>query len=122
VIAVGAHELLRARVGRAPRLRPEDLDEAVDARNQILRSFELALAEPDPDRRRAHLTFVVVGGGPTGVESAGALSELVRLALARDFPELETKDVRVILLEATHALLGPMPEKLREWTARRLWQ
>jgi NADH dehydrogenase len=99
----------------------KDLDEAVDARNQILRSFELALAEPDPDKRRAHLTFVVVGGGPTGVESAGALSELVRLALARDFPELEIKDVRVILLEATHALLGAMPEKLREATARTLW-
>jgi NADH dehydrogenase len=64
----------------------------------------------------------VVGGGPTGVESAGALSELVRLALARDYPELEIKDVRVILLEATHALLGAMPEKLREATAQTLWQ
>jgi len=99
----------------------KDLDEAVNVRNQILRSFELALQEPSAERRRAHLTFVVVGGGPTGVESAGALSELVRLVLAKDFPELEIKDVRVILLEATHALLAALPEKLREETARRLW-
>ena len=100
----------------------KDLDEAVNVRNQILRSFERALHEPNPERRRAHLTFVVVGGGPTGVESAGALSELVRLVLAKDFAELEIKDVRVILLEATHALLAALPEKLREDTARRLWR
>jgi NADH dehydrogenase len=99
----------------------KDLDEAVNVRNQILRSFELALQEPVAEKRRAHLTFVVVGGGPTGVESAGALSELVRLVLAKDFAALEIKDVRVILLEATHALLGPMTEPLREETARRLW-
>ncbi|MEX2205101.1 MAG: NAD(P)/FAD-dependent oxidoreductase [Myxococcota bacterium] len=100
----------------------KDLDEAVNVRNQILRSFERALHEPSPERRRAYLTFVVVGGGPTGVESAGALSELVRLVLAKDFHALEIKDVRVILLEATHALLGPLPEKLREATAQRLWR
>ena len=99
----------------------KDLDEAVNVRNQILRSFELALQEPSAEKRRAHLTFVVVGGGPTGVESAGALSELVRLVLAKDFAALEIKDVRVILLEATHALLGPLVEKLREEAARRLW-
>ena len=99
----------------------KDLDEAVNVRNQILRSFERALHELSPERRRAHLSFVVVGGGPTGVESAGALSELVRLVLAKDFAALEIKDVRVILLEATHALLAALPEKLREDTARRLW-
>jgi NADH dehydrogenase len=98
------------------------LDEAVLLRNQILRSFERAHDETDPDRRRAHLTFVVVGGGPTGVESAGALSELVRLVLERDFPTLHLEDVRVILLEAGRALLAPLPEKLRDATARRLWQ
>jgi len=100
----------------------KDLDEAVNMRNQILRSFERALQERNPERRRAHLTFVVVGGGPTGVESAGALSELVRLVLAKDFAALEIKDVRVILLEATHALLAALPEKLREDTALRLWR
>ncbi len=99
----------------------KDLDEAVNVRNQILRSFERALQEPSPERRRAQLTFVVVGGGPTGVESAGALSELVRLVLAKDFAALEIKDVRVILLEATHALLAALPEKLREEAAHRLW-
>jgi len=100
----------------------KDLDEAVNIRNQILRSFELALQEPNAERRRAHLTFVVVGGGPTGVESAGALSELVRVVLAKDFPTLEIKDVRVVLLEATHSLLSALPEKLREATAQRLWK
>jgi NADH dehydrogenase len=100
----------------------KDLDEAVNVRNQILRSFELAMQEPSAERRRAHLTFVVVGGGPTGVESAGALSELVRVVLAKDYPALEIKDVRVILLEATHALLAALPEKLREATAQRLWK
>ncbi len=98
------------------------LHDAVGVRNQILRSFELAAQESDPERRRAHLTFAVVGGGPTGVESSGALSELIRLVLARDFRGLEIKDVRVILLEATHQLLTGMPEKLREATAEQLWR
>lgn len=100
----------------------KDLDDARSIRNQILRSFELAVQEEQPERRRAHLTFVVVGGGPTGVESAGALSELIRLVLARDFRGLEIKDVRVILLEASHQLLAAMPEKLREATAEELWR
>src|SRR5881396_3818825 len=52
--------------------------------------------EADPERRRAELTFVVVGGGPTGVEMAGALSELIRLVLVKDYPRLNVKDVRVL--------------------------
>jgi NADH dehydrogenase len=100
----------------------KEIEDAVAIRNQVLRMFETAVQEPDPDRRRAMLNFVVVGGGPTGVESAGALSELIRLVLTKDFPNLNVKDVRVILLEATDRLLGAMPERLREVTAEILWR
>jgi NADH dehydrogenase len=65
---------------------------------------------------------VVVGGGPTGVESAGALSELIRLVLTRDFPRLDVKDVRVILLEATDRMLADFPERLREYAGETLWR
>jgi NADH dehydrogenase len=99
----------------------KDIEDAIGLRNQILTTVERAMHEKDTDLRRAMLTFVVVGGGPTGVESAGALSELVRLILAKDFPELNTKEVRIILLEASNYLLVAMPEKLREVTAKTLW-
>jgi NADH:quinone reductase (non-electrogenic) len=100
----------------------KEIEDAVAIRNQVLRMFETAVQERDPDRRRGMLNFVVVGGGPTGVESAGALSELIRLVLTKDFPDLNVKDVRVILLEATDRLLGAMPERLREVTAEILWR
>src|SRR3989441_8038875 len=63
-------------------------------RSHVLHAFERAMLEADPERRRAELTFVVVGGGPTGVEMAGALSELIRLVLVKDYPRLNVKDVR----------------------------
>ena len=100
----------------------KDIEDAVTIRNHVLRMFELAVQEPDPDRRRAMLTIVVVGGGPTGVESAGALSELVRLVLTKDFPTLDVKDVRVVLLEATDRVLADLPERLREYTGETLWR
>src|SRR6266516_6614104 len=96
--------------------------DAVAIRNHVLRCFELAMLEPDAERRRALLTFVVVGGGPTGVEMAGALSELIRLVLVKDYPRLNIKDVRILLLEATDKLLAAMPERLREAAGRTLWR
>ena len=100
----------------------KDLPDALGIRHHVLRSFEQAVLEPDADRRRALLTFVVVGGGPTGVEMAGALSELIRLVLARDYPRLNIKDVRILLLEAADRLLGGFPPRLSEAAARTLWR
>src|SRR6184192_3950252 len=96
--------------------------EAIRIRNHVLHAFERAMLEPDAERRRAWLTFVVVGGGPTGVEMAGALSELIRLVLVKDYPRLNIKDVRILLFEATDRLLGQMPERLREAAAETLWK
>lgn len=100
----------------------KDVGDAVGIRNHVLTCFEQAMLEPDGERRRARLTFVVVGGGPTGVEMAGALSELIRLVLVKDYPRLNIKDVRVLLLEATDRLLGAMPERLREAAGATLWR
>src|SRR6266436_1705563 len=72
----------------------KDVSDAVKVRNHILSTFELAAQEKDAQLRQALLTFVVVGGGPTGVETAGALSELIRLVLRRDYPLLDLTSVR----------------------------
>src|SRR5258708_7505835 len=80
------------------------------------------MLEPEAEGRRPLLTFIVVGGGPTGVEMAGALSELIRLGLVKDYPRLDIKDVRILLLEATDKLLASMPERLREAAGKTLWR
>src|SRR5881296_2995734 len=100
----------------------KDTAEAVAIRNHVLGCFERGMLEPDAERRRALLTFAIVGGGPTGVEMAGALSELIRLVLVKDYPRLNIKDVLVLLVEATDRLLGPMPARLRDAAAETLWR
>lgn len=100
-----------------------DLKELADGetlRNHILTAFERAVNEPDPARKRALMTFVIVGGGPTGVEFAGALIELVHFVLAKDYPDLSVHAARVVLVEATDRLLAAMPERLRGYTLRKL--
>lgn len=100
-----------------------DLKELADAenlRNHILTSFERAVHEPDPARKRALMTFVIVGGGPTGVEFAGALAELVHFVLAKDYPDLGTHAARVVLIEATDRLLASMPTTLQRYTVKKL--
>ncbi len=98
----------------------KDLEDATRIRNHLLGQFEQAVKEPDPQKRRRMLTFVIVGGGPTGVECAGAVSELIRLVLTKDYPRLNISDVRVILLEAIDRVLANMPEELSKATARAL--
>lgn len=88
--------------------------DAVAIRNQVLCLFERAALETDPARRQALLTLVVVGGGPTGVEMAGALSELVHLVLAKDLPSLDLTQVSIVLLEAADRLLPGMPARLAQ--------
>ena len=100
----------------------KDIPDAVAIRNHVLTCFEQAMLEANPEQRRARLTFIVVGGGPTGVEMAGALSELIRLVLVKDYPRLNIKDVRILLLEATDRLLATMPERLREAAGKTLWR
>ena len=96
------------------------LDEGLALRNHVLGRVEAAQWIGDPDRRRAALTFAIVGGGPTGVEMAGALSELIRHVLKKDYPNLELGEVRVMLLEAADSLLGTFDPSLREAARRSL--
>jgi len=96
------------------------LNHAVELRNHILCSFERAATELDPIRRRGLLTFVIVGGGPTGVEFAGALAELSRFVLTKDYPELHATVPRIILVEATGRLLAAFPETLQSYALEKL--
>ena len=94
------------------------IDDATFLRRRILLAFERAENETDIEERRRLMTFVVIGGGPTGVEMAGAIAELARRALAADFRAIDPRDARIVLVEAASRVLTPFPEKLSE-TARR---
>jgi NADH:ubiquinone reductase (H+-translocating) len=96
----------------APGLK--NLEDAVEIRQRVLLAFERAEREPDPVRRHAYLTFVIVGGGPTGVEMAGAVAELRRYALRRDFRHIDPGEATVMLLEGGPRLLPSYPEKLSD--------
>ena len=94
----------------------KDIQAAIKTRNHLLKMFEQASREADAEKRRAMLTFVVVGGGPTGVETAGALAELISHVMVKDFPGLNLAEARVILLEANDHLITPYPHELRHAT------
>jgi NADH dehydrogenase len=90
----------------------KSIGEATSIRSHILRAFELAEIEPDFEKVEELLTFVMVGAGPTGVELAGAISELAHKALAKDFRHINPASARVILVEAGPRILPTFPEKL----------
>jgi NADH dehydrogenase len=96
----------------APGLK--NLEDALEIRRRVLLAFELAERERDPVRRHAYLTFVVVGGGPTGVETAGAVAEVRRYALRRDFRHIDPGEATVMLLEGGPRLLPSYPPKLSD--------
>jgi NADH dehydrogenase len=98
----------------------KSLSEAINLRNHILTMFERASAEPDPAMRQALMTFVIVGGGPTGLELSGALAELFRQVLRKDYPSLDISQARVILVEALDKLLSAFPEHLQKSALRQI--
>jgi NADH dehydrogenase len=98
------------------------LDDGVALRNHVLRCFEEATHESNKEARRALLTFVIVGGGPTGVEFAGALSELIYRPMRKDYRGLDFREVKVALVEASDSLLSAFPGKMQAYALKRLRQ
>ena len=96
------------------------IENATEIRRRILTAFEEAERSTDPALQRKNLTFVVVGGGPTGVEMAGAIGEMSRYALARDFRSINAKSTRVFLMEAGPRILSAFPQNLSDRASRDL--
>lgn len=96
------------------------LGDALEIRKRVLCAFEQAEWETDPARRRALMTFVVIGAGPTGVELAGALAEIAFWTLRRDFRHIDTTRARVVLVEAAPTVLASYPEPLRQSAIRQM--
>lgn len=102
----------------APGLK--SLDDALRIRRLVLNSLEHAETEPDPVKRDAAMTIVVIGGGPTGVELAGTFAELTRTVLHKDFDHIDPSKARVILIEGSDHILSPFPTELRESALKQL--
>jgi NADH dehydrogenase len=115
IVCTGAHHSYFGHEEWEP-LAPglKSLEDALEIRRRVLLAFELAEREPDPVKRHAYLTFVIVGGGPTGVETAGAVAEIRRYALRRDFRHIDPREATVMLLEGGPRLLTAYPSKLSE--------
>ncbi len=96
------------------------VEDALEIRRRILSAFEHAERTDDPAERDAHLTFVVVGGGPTGVEMAGAIAEIAFQTMTREFRTIDSTTARVILLEGTDRVLSTYPQRLSESALRQL--
>jgi NADH dehydrogenase len=98
----------------------KSLESALNVRDRLLSAFEAAEMEPDPERRAAWLTFVVVGAGPTGVEMAGQIAELARDTLRHDFRAIDPRTARILLVEVADRVLTTFPPALSEKAARSL--
>jgi NADH dehydrogenase len=98
------------------------IDDARDIRSRLLMSFERADMTSDAAQKKRLMTFVVVGGGPSGVELAGSIAELARRTLAKDFRHIDPTSATVILLEAGPSLLSAFPKQLAQYTKRKLTQ
>lgn len=105
---------------QAPSLKT--IEDALDIRRRLLLAFEAAEREPDPEKRRAWLNFVIVGGGPTGVELAGALGELAHSTLRGEFRNIDPAEAHIVLLEAVDSILPTYPATLSEKAWRSLQQ
>lgn len=103
---------------RAPSLKT--IPDALKIRRLVLEAFEIAEMEPDREERNSLLNFIIVGGGPTGVEMAGSIAELAHHTLTDDFRRIDTKSARIHLVEATERILGAFPEDLAEKARARL--
>ena len=121
VLATGARHAYFGHADWEP-LAPglKTLEDALEMRRRILLAFERAERETDPGKRRALLTFVIVGGGPTGAELAGAIGEIARHVLASDFRAIDPRDSRIALLEAGPRILPAFPPELSKKAAESL--
>ncbi len=120
VLAMGSRPQFLGVEGAADCALPlTSLEDAITLRNRLLQCFEQASQTLDGQRRKALLTFVIVGGGPTGVEMAGALVEMKR-SLRRDYPGLDLREMQIILVQSGGRLLTNLPERLGRYTARKL--
>src|SRR5919109_1169446 len=102
----------------APGLK--SLEDAVELRRRLLMAFEYAEKTTDEAARKAAMNFVVIGGGPTGVEMAGAIAEISRYTLAKDFRHIDPSQAQVILIEGASRLLAAYPEDLSESARKQL--
>ena len=98
----------------------KSIEDALDVRRRLLFAFEAAEREHDPERQEAWLTFVIVGGGPTGVELAGSLAEMARYALTGEFRHVNPASAKIVLIEGLDRLLPAFPEKLSAWARKDL--
>src|SRR6185295_4456548 len=103
---------------RAPGLKT--LDDALAIRERILLAFEAAERTTAADEQRRLLTFIIIGGGPTGVELAGALAEIARQSLRKDFRRIRPESAQIIVVEGGPYLLAAFPDHLREAARRSL--
>jgi NADH dehydrogenase len=96
------------------------IDDALEIRRRVLLAFEAAEREPDPDKQQALLTFVIIGGGPTGVELAGTLTEIARKTMVRDFRNIRPESARILLIEGKDRVLPVYPPDLSEKARKQL--